>query len=115
MSFKNNSKDSLAIAMDGKNKVLTFDRRNSGLTDFKDNFATEVQEMPIANLPEGPIEIRILLDASSIELFINEGQYVMTNQIFPRDIFTQLEFLNRSDQEIKVAEFSERSAQRIWE
>lgn len=115
LSLKNNKKDSLAIAMEGKNKMLYFDRRNSGLTNFKDNFATGVQEMPIDNLPEGAIEIRILLDASSIELFVNQGQYVMTNQIFPRGAYTTLEFLNTSDKELEVSAFSERAVERIWE
>ncbi len=115
LSLKNEGKDSLAIAMDGKNKVLNFDRRNSGLTSFKDNFATGVQEMPIDNLPEGAIEVRILLDASSIELFVNQGQYVMTNQIFPRDAYTTLEFLNTSDKSLEVSDFSERAVKRIWE
>ncbi|MFD0798819.1 glycoside hydrolase family 32 protein [Maribacter chungangensis] len=114
VSLKNDSADSLAIAMDGKNNMLNFDRRTSGLTDFKDNFATGVQKMPMPNLPDGPIEIRILLDASSIELFVNQGQYVMTNQIFPRDVYTKLEFLNRSNKEIKVNQFSECGVKRVW-
>ncbi len=49
LSLKNDKKDSLAIAMVSKNKMLYFDRRTSGLTDFKDNFAPGVQEMPIDN------------------------------------------------------------------
>jgi len=114
LSFKNHSADSLAIAMDGKNRMLKFDRRNSGLTDFKDNFATGVQEMPIDNLPEGEIEIRMLLDASSIELFIHQGQYVMTNQIFPREAYTTLEFSNTSDVELEIKEFRESAVERIW-
>lgn len=114
MSLKNDAKDSLAIAIDGKNKLITFDRRSSGLTDFKGNFAKGVQVMPIENLPEGEMEIRILLDASSIELFVNQGQYVMTNQIFPRDTYTQIEFLNRSDVELLVKDFRESTVERIW-
>jgi fructan beta-fructosidase len=114
LSLKNGKKDSLAIAVDGKNNLLNFDRRTSGLIDFKDNFAPGVQEMPIGNLPEGEIEIRILLDASSIELFVNQGQYVMTNQIFPRDRYTLLEFSNTSDEELEILEFSERDVERVW-
>jgi fructan beta-fructosidase len=114
LSFKNNRADSLAIALDEKNKMITFDRRNSGLTDFAANFATTVQKMPINNLPEGEVEIRILLDASSIELFIHEGQYVMTNQIFPRDAYTVLEILNTSDTELQVKGFMENAVARIW-
>jgi len=115
LSLKNGKKDSLAIAMDGKNNILYFDRRTSGLTDFKDNFAPGVQEMPIGNLPEGEIEIRVLLDASSIELFVNQGQYVMTNQIFPRDSYTTLEVLNTSNEELELVQFSERGVERVWE
>ncbi len=114
LSFKNDSTDSLAIALDGKNKMITFDRRNSGLTDFAANFATTVQKMPIKNLPEGEVEIRIILDASSIELFVNQGQYVMTNQIFPRDAYTVLEILNTSDRELQVKGFLESAVARIW-
>lgn len=114
LSLKNDEKDSLAIAMDGKNKMLYFDRRTSGLSDFKDNFAPGVQEMPIGNLPDGEIEIRILLDASSVELFINQGQYVMTNQVFPRDSYTSLEFLNTSDVGLEITNFSERAVERVW-
>ncbi len=115
LSFKNNVPDSLAIVMDGKNNRLTFDRRNSGLTDFAANFASGIQEMPIDHLPEGEVEIRILLDVSSIELFINKGQYVMTNQIFPREAYMTLEFLNNSDAELEIKEFRESAVERIWE
>jgi fructan beta-fructosidase len=114
LSFKNGSTDSLAIALDGKNKMITFDRGNSGQIDFAANFATTVQKMPIDNLLEGEVEIRILLDASSIELFIHQGQYVMTNQIFPRDVYTTLEILNTSNVELQVKGFMESSVARVW-
>lgn len=115
MSFQNKLSDSLAIAVDGTNQLLTFDRRNSGLTDFAANFAPGVQEMPIGNLPEGEVEIRILMDTSSIALFINKGQYVMTNQIFPREAYTTLEFLNSSDVELEINQFRESAVERIWD
>ncbi len=114
LSFKNGSTDSLAIALDGKNKMITFDRGNSGQIDFAANFATTVQKMPIDNLLEGEVEIRILLDASSIELFIHQGQYVMTNQIFPRDVYTTLEILNTSNVELHVKGFMESTVAGVW-
>jgi fructan beta-fructosidase len=114
LSFKNDAKDSLSIAMEGKNKLVTFDRRNSGPTDFAANFASGIQAMPIGNLPEGEVEIRIILDVSSIELFINEGQYVMTNQIFPKEAYTSFEILNTSDVELETNGFTESAVERIW-
>lgn len=114
LSLKNDQKDSLAITMDGKNNMLNVDRRTSGQTDFQDNFAPGVQEMPIDNLPDGALEIRILLDASSIELFVNQGQYVMTNQVFPNAAYGELTIENLSDSELVYKDFSIKAVDRIW-
>ena len=113
--LKNNAGDSLAFGMDGMTNEFVFDRRQSGKTNFKDNFALGVQKMPIPNLPSGEVEVRILLDHSSIELFINKGQYVMTNQIFPNKPYTALEITNGANQPIKLIDFTERQVERIWD
>jgi fructan beta-fructosidase len=70
--------------------------------------------MPIDSLPEGEVEIRILLDVSSIELFIHQGQYVMTNQIFTRDAYTTLEIFNISNVELQVKGVRESAVAGIW-
>jgi fructan beta-fructosidase len=70
--------------------------------------------MAIANLPDGPVEVRMLVDHSSIEVFINKGQYVMTNQIFPNSDYTKLTIENKSNEFMKVGDFTERKVERIW-
>jgi len=96
LSLKNGIGDSLGIVLKGSEGRLVFDRTASGLTAFAGNFTTGVQTMFVPNLPKDEVEIRMLLDKSSIELFVNKGQYVMTNQIFPRDAFTTLGVKNLS-------------------
>ncbi len=60
------------------NGKLTLDRRNSGKIDFNSSFAS-VEEVQL----EGFESLDFYLDHSLIELFINEGTEVITEQIFP--------------------------------
>jgi len=57
----------------------------------------------------------MLLDHSSLELFINEGQYVMTNQIFPNEFFRALTIVNNSENELKIEDFTEHKVERVWD
>jgi fructan beta-fructosidase len=60
---------------------LYVDRTGSGNTDFNRNFAG-VQRAPLA-ARDGRIKLRILVDWSSVEVFADHGQAVITDQIFP--------------------------------
>jgi fructan beta-fructosidase len=71
--------------------------------------------MAIPDIPEGAIEVRMLLDKSSLEIFLNKGQYVMTNQIFPNADYTELTLENTSDTEIKIDSLMESKVMRIWD
>ncbi|HEU5140538.1 MAG TPA: glycoside hydrolase family 32 protein [Bacillales bacterium] len=56
---------------------VTIDRQNSGTTNGERN---------VRNLPPRPnhtVKWHLFLDRSSIELFINDGELVMTNRIYP--------------------------------
>ncbi len=39
--------------------------------------------MPLEPLRDGTIELRVLVDRSSVEVFANDGRRTMTNQVFP--------------------------------
>jgi fructan beta-fructosidase len=112
--FSNDAGDSLDMIIDKESKTMSFNRAKSGKTDFNDKFVSGVQKMDMGNLPEGLIEVRMLLDHSSIEVFINKGQYVMTNQIFPNSDYTKLSIENKASELLKVDDFTERKVERIW-
>ena len=114
MYFSNAAGDTLRLSMDSKNKEFILDRRLSGKVDFHEKFAPSVQRMPVDNLPDDPFEIRILQDWSSIEIFINQGQYVMTSQIFPNEFYTELEVSNRNASDLILLDFEVSSAESIW-
>ena len=70
--------------------------------------------MPLEHLPEDPFELRILIDWSSIEIFINEGQHVMTAQVFPNEFYKELEIRNRSENDLILLDFEVSTAESIW-
>lgn len=113
--FRNKDGDSLSIDIDRDKKLVTLDRRQSGNVDFSDKFSPGVQQMKIPNLLNDPIEIVLLLDHSSLELFINGGQYVMTNQIFPNEFFRAITIVNNSEEELIIEDFTEHKVERVWD
>jgi len=114
VEFRNNLEENLLLTMDGAKQQFVFNRSHSGETTFDKDFADSLQTMPMANLPEGEYEVRILMDRSSIEIFINEGQYVMTSQVFPNEHYKVLTITNSSDMELELNKFSISSLQSIW-
>ncbi|WP_221568230.1 glycoside hydrolase family 32 protein [Alkalihalobacillus sp. TS-13] len=68
------------IDIDSIEKILKLDRSKSGIVDFSDNFSHD-QMVELENTDE--IQLRMVLDSSSIELFINRGEYALTSLIYP--------------------------------
>lgn len=67
---------------------MSFDRTKSGITDFSENFPAVTVAPTHEN--SGKVTLRIFIDRSSIELFGNNGQFVMTNLVFPTHPYTTL-------------------------
>ncbi len=104
LRFENDAGEHLLLELDAGQKLMMLNRSQSGLTDFQESFGT-VQQMPIDNLPEGDVEVRILLDTSSVEVFLNEGQYVMTAQLFPIQAYSELVVTNTGTEKVRIPEF----------
>jgi len=101
--FSNNKKESFKISYNINNGFVQLDRTKSGLVDFNEKYkASAIQKMQIGN--QKKLAITLVLDASSIEIFINDGQYVMTNQLFPNEAFTHFEILPKEN--VKVSNFN---------
>ncbi|MFI8321648.1 GH32 C-terminal domain-containing protein [Streptomyces sp. NPDC085529] len=69
------------IGYDQETGELYVDRTRSGAVDFHGDFPG-VQRAPLT-ARNGKIELRILVDRSSVEVFGGEGEAVITDQIFP--------------------------------
>ncbi|MEA1785588.1 glycoside hydrolase family 32 protein [Arenibacter sp. GZD96] len=114
ISFTNSQKETLVLTMDGKLKQFTLDRSKSGKVDFQENFAKNVQRMPVPHIPEGSYEVRIIMDWSSVEVFINNGQYVMTSQLFPNEPYTELQIENKGNAAILLRDVEVSAVSRVW-
>ncbi len=100
IQFSNSEGDTYSLGYDKSNGKFFTNRTNSGNVNFNENFAkSSYQTMPIGSLDK--MKVIIVLDASSIEIFINDGEYVMTNQVFPNSNFTKFEVLKENDSTIE--------------
>jgi len=70
-------------------KQFVMDRSESGLTDFSKDFPA-VTVAPVGDTDI--IRIRLFIDKSSIEVFGEDGKYVMTNRVFPNVPYNRLQF-----------------------
>ncbi|GAA0879585.1 glycoside hydrolase family 32 protein [Algoriphagus jejuensis] len=68
--------------------LVSIDRSQAGKADFHPDFAA-IHSAPMSWKAEN---LRIFLDASSVELFVNEGELVMTSLLFPNSPWKQIEF-----------------------
>lgn len=115
LTFSNEEGDILELVLDGANEQFRLDRTKSGITDFEKSFGATVHTMPIEKLPNDEFEIRILIDWSSIEVFINKGQYVMTEQVFPKSFYTKLKIENKEERkDLILSGFESNKINSIW-
>ena len=69
------------VGYDRLRKTVFVDRTKSGEDDFHSNFSQR-NDAP-ARLIDGKIKLHIFVDWSSVEVFLNDGEAVITNRIFP--------------------------------
>lgn len=109
--FTNDSGDILKFDFDAKNKKTHLDRTKSGLVDFEPRFGEKPHEMPLSQM-EGNIDFEVFLDLSSIEIFIDKGRYVLTDQVFPKNPFNKISLKAKPGQ--KIQKFLLEPIKSIW-
>jgi len=62
------------LVLDSQSGVLRFDRSNTQIRQ-----GDTIRELA---LPEGEVKLQILADSSSLEIFINDGEFVMSGRVF---------------------------------
>jgi fructan beta-fructosidase len=68
------------IAFSLQNGRLSFDRTASGMTNFSDVFPA-IHQVSLGSVKVSKVEMYV--DAASLEIFINDGELVMTELVFP--------------------------------
>jgi len=112
LKFTNGKEDCLIFEMNPLKKEILLDRRKSGLVNFENRFANSMHTIPYKVLDK-EVNVRIIVDWSSIELFIDNGKYVMTEQIFPTEFYNSLQI--SSVDAISIKKFTLSVIQSIWD
>ncbi|MDQ0233088.1 glycoside hydrolase family 32 protein [Metabacillus malikii] len=68
------------ITVDAKEKTLVLERKHSGEVDFSDNFPKQ-QVVKLSKTDE--LQLRLIVDSSSLELFLNGGEQAITSLVYP--------------------------------
>ena len=88
ITLANKQGDKVVMTYDTNARTMAFDRTKSGIVDFSQSFPA-VTVAPTRET-DGRITLRLFVDRSSIELFGNDGRFVMTNLVFPNSPYTTL-------------------------
>lgn len=107
-----NVNDSLVIFYDARQKIFSVDRTRSGLVNFEKSFGKKIHKTATPNIISDILKYQIILDWSSIEIFLNDGLYSFTEQIFPNQPYTKLSIHSDENQELK--NISIHKIKRIW-
>ncbi len=85
IELSNDAGERTILKREGDSLIL--DRRQSGLTDFSEAFG-KVHTAPIL-FPKVE-KVHIYMDRSSLEVFVNDGELVMTDIVFPTKPYNQV-------------------------
>lgn len=88
-SLMNEKGEKVAMYYDVVRKQFVMDRSASGVVGFSRDFPA-VTVAPVRNTDQ--IHLRLFIDRSSVEAFGEEGEYVMTNLVFPAEPYNRMVF-----------------------
>ncbi|MGS2761892.1 glycoside hydrolase family 32 protein [Sinomicrobium sp. M5D2P9] len=78
--------DTLSFGLDNAKKEFFIDRKQAGQTDFSEKFAGKTAVAPRFSGSD-TLDVHIVLDKTSIEIFYDNGSVVMTEIFFPKAPF----------------------------
>ena len=104
--LSNENGESLTFGIDNADKHLFVDRTKSGKIDFSDKFAAAISK---ANLNKEYTDgiFKVILDKTSVEIFFNNGERVMTEIFFNSSPFTKLDVVAKGKIEIQNLEINQ--------
>ena len=88
-SLLNEKGEKLYMYYDAMQEQFVMDRSESGNADFSASFPA-VTVAPVSDV--GYVKLRLFVDRSSIEVFGDDGEFVMTNQVFPSVPYNSMSF-----------------------
>ena len=88
ITLANKDDESVTMIYNPSDNTVSFDRRRSGIVDFSQDFPAVTVAPTFRS--DGKVALRIYIDKSSMEVFGNDGKFVMTNLVFPTKPYSTL-------------------------
>jgi len=108
--LENSMNERFIVGYSGLRKMIYADRKNSGITGFSKEFSRGSE----APYNAGDIlKLHLIVDAASVELFVDDGRMVMTNIVFPSEKFTTVKLFS-AGAEAKLEKATMRGVSGIW-
>ena len=100
LNFYGNVMQAKQTKYDAAKKQFFIDRRNAGVSNFHQGFAA------MATAPrfvaDAEMDLSLLIDKTSVELFADGGRTVMTALFFPTHPFTNCSLQSKEDISVKT-------------
>lgn len=97
--LSNSEGESLSFGLNNKENYLFIDRSKAGKIDFSDKFASTISKAFLKGSQKSAA-FKIILDKTSIEIFYNNGEKVMTEIFFLNKPFSALSISSKEKIEI---------------
>lgn len=111
--MENNAGDQYRFGFDQGR--LYSDRTTAGLKEFEPRFAKGAHYAPI--LPpasNSELKLDVFVDKSSVEIFVNNGQQVMTELVFPIEDYDNI-YLFSMEGQLAIKSFKTTALKSIWQ
>jgi fructan beta-fructosidase len=105
IKFLSGEADETLLGYSMERQEVFLDRTHSGTISFHPDFSS-VERVP-AKLVDGKLKLHIFFDNSLLEVFINDGEQVITDQVFPTDDAIKVEMFPRGVNRMPAA--------KVWE
>ena len=112
IDFKNDKGATLSVGYDPSHKKYFVDRTFAGKSDFSNDFAG-LHQSTFQGSDAPTLTFHLFIDKASIEVFLEDGELVMTEVFFPKDDLDQL-VLMPGQNEVKVLNGRIYALKSIW-
>jgi len=110
ITFSNEAGEQLVVGYDKAANQYYINRTRAGESSFKQSFAAKAVAPRFTQ--ENTIQLTLIMDKASVELFADEGLTTMTAIFFPKDLLNQIHIQSPDNLMFKTLQVS--SMQSIW-
>lgn len=110
VSFSNAAGETLMAGYDMQTNSYFIDRSKSGKIDFEKGFAGKHTAPRLTNKQN--LEMTIVIDNASIEMFADDGLTVMSDIFFPNNMYAEINISSPENLQVKTLQFNRLTS--IW-